>query len=179
MCIGHFMNGFWTGHFRDETDDDVHGLIQFRVSNWDESNGSFDGEGCHSRGSLRVLGSFDRSTNSLEATFIGEIDEGISASEQLYIFMSGSLDEIVFSSASLPNQFTISDASLGLSNQDIIVWTTYGSSLATSLEICIGSGAISDPVPPPGTGQAIIGDVGPNPREYCTSQEAATRWAVI
>ncbi|KAI3609271.1 hypothetical protein WG66_010510 [Moniliophthora roreri] len=108
MCIGYFMNGFWTGHFWDETDDDVHGLIQFRVSNWDEYNGSFDGEGCYSRGSLRVSGSFNRSTNSLEATFISKVDEGISASEELHIFVSGSLDEVVFSSISLPDQFTIS-----------------------------------------------------------------------
>ncbi|KAK7047646.1 hypothetical protein VNI00_006414 [Paramarasmius palmivorus] len=106
-CIGHFMNGFWTGHFLDEADSDVCGLVQFRVSNWSEMDGSFDGEGCYYRGTLKVTGTFSRGTHSLHATFTRKEDGDEAVGDDRRILVSGSLNEIVFT-PQLPNQYAIS-----------------------------------------------------------------------
>ncbi|KAK7047652.1 hypothetical protein VNI00_006420 [Paramarasmius palmivorus] len=95
-CIGNGINGCWTGYFMDAEGADVLGLVRFRVSNWIEAVGAFDGTGMYGKGTLTVEGSYDLNDKILEAKFrtkgapqLGDVGEEIN------IVVVGTLKAIV------------------------------------------------------------------------------------
>ncbi|KAI3619914.1 hypothetical protein WG66_002660 [Moniliophthora roreri] len=72
--IGNGMNGCWNGNFVDADGKEVLRSVQFCVSNWNEDIGSFEGTGMYPKGIILIRGSYDSTTNTMEATFsISEI----------------------------------------------------------------------------------------------------------
>ncbi|ESK90786.1 hypothetical protein Moror_4058 [Moniliophthora roreri MCA 2997] len=108
-CVGDVMNGCWSGYFMNAEGEDVLGLVQFRVSDWDKDIGSFNGTGMFAKGNVVIQGNYDSTNNIIEATFATTSDAGIGDSgEDVKFTVAGTLKSIVNESNTLQSQHTIS-----------------------------------------------------------------------